>query len=498
MAETNWKITFVPNPLQKQFIESKAKADLFSSRMGEGKSAALAWAPYYHTRHNPGARWLVIRDTWENLERTTMKEFFKWFPPNIMGTYHHTRKCFTWAEGVCKGEVLFMGLDDPADATKLQSMELAGVCMDEPAPAQGSGGIAELVFDIAHSRLRQPEMKWYGVKLAENNPDETHWTYRRFVQPGTEGFAVWQPVLPENAHNLPADYYEGLRRLWSHRPDLQRRFIDGKFGFQSVGKSVTPEWSDDVHLALGLTPMRGVPLHLLWDFGLNPTCIVTQVTPQRHWLILDACVGEDAGVEEICDGWVGPLLASRYAKHSWSHIGDPAGLQREQSAAKQNAVKMLIKKLGGGWKSGPKYIDARIQPLKAALIKQNGGIGMVRVDRDRAAAVWHSLRGGWHYNISKAGVPTNEPVKDVHSHPGDAMGYGAAVLFPLTKLNPSTAAGPDTSKPGYGWQGRLAETKRDPLTNGLPARKLPKTLDAARSRGGGANYIWSRDTGGTA
>jgi len=492
----------VPSVLVKCIaVDSPSRLFLASKHLvPTHNSAALAWAPYYHTVHNPGARWLILRDTHENLERTTMKEFFKWFPPGIMGTYHHTRKCFTWADGVASGEVLFMGLDDPADATKLQSMELAGVCMDEPAPAQGSGGIDELVFDISLSRLRQPAMHWYGMKLAENNPDETHWSYRRFVQPGTDGFAVWQPVVPENAHNLPADYYEGLRRLWAHRPDLQRRFIDGKFGFQSIGKAVTPEWADDVHLALGLTPVRGVPITLLWDFGLNPTCIITQVTPQRSWLVLDAMVGDGIGVEELCDEWVIPLLTTRYRQHTWSHIGDPQGAAREQSASRQTAVRMLIKKLGGQWRAGPKNIDGRVQPLKAALVKQNGGVGMVRVDRHRAAPVWHALRGGWHYNVTRAGVTSHEPVKDMHSHPGDAMGYGAAVLFPMGKMQQGTGRPVNIpAAAGFGWQGKPpASTRtRDPLLRGRPTDKLPKTLEQARARGQGASYIWARDTSST-
>ena len=65
VAANTHKVTFNPNPFQKRFIESRAKADLFSSRMGEGKSTGLAWAALYHTRHNPGARWALIRDTWE-------------------------------------------------------------------------------------------------------------------------------------------------------------------------------------------------------------------------------------------------------------------------------------------------------------------------------------------------------------------------------------------------------------------------------------------------
>src|SRR5258705_13911145 len=121
MSNPVHEITFVANPLQRQFIESKAKADLFSSRMGEGKSTALAWAALYHTRHNPGATWDLIRDTWGNNQATTMKSFFEWFPPGIMGTFHATKRMFTWADGIAQGEVGFLGMDDPQDASKLMS-----------------------------------------------------------------------------------------------------------------------------------------------------------------------------------------------------------------------------------------------------------------------------------------------------------------------------------------------------------------------------------------
>ena len=116
-------------------------------------------------------------------------------------------------------------MDNPEDATKLLSWTLAGIAMDEPAPAIGSGGINEMVFDLGLTRLRQPGMKWYGMKLATNNPDEQHWTYRKFVNPGNPGFKYYQPTTPENIHNLPEGYYEKVRMALAHRPDLVRRFI---------------------------------------------------------------------------------------------------------------------------------------------------------------------------------------------------------------------------------------------------------------------------------
>lgn len=429
-----FEISFSPNPRQKQFIESRATADLFSSRVGEGKSAGLCWAIYYHTRHNPGARWALIRDTWENLQRTTQKEFFKWFPPGIMGHYTASTKTFVWAEGVATGEVIFLGLDDAADASKLQSLELAGFAIDEPAPAVGSTGVDELVFDIGMSRLRQPGIKWYAVKLAENNPDEAHWTYEKFVTPGTEGFKVWQPDAPENEKNLPNGYYAQLRYLWRNRPDLIRRFVEGRFGFQQEGKAVTPEWSDELHLAVGLIPVRQADLMLLWDFGLNPTCLVTQVTPLGHWNFLDSMVGEGIGVDQLIKNQVKPLLVDRYRGYRWRHVGDPAGTIREQSNSEMSAVRVIMKELGGQYRKGPVSLQEGVQPLRAALRQTVNGRGLIQVDRDRAREVWHALRGGWHYHVSRTGITSAEPLKNIHSHPGDAARYGAAILFPLGRL----------------------------------------------------------------
>lgn len=403
--------------------------------MGEGKSAALAWSAYYHTRHNPGARWSLIRDTWENMQATTMKTFFEWFPPGVMGTFNQTKRTFTWASGVAQGEVEFLGMDDPQDSSKLMSRELAGFGMDEPAPAVGSGGISEMIFDIGMSRLRQKGMNWYGAKLAENNPDETHWTYKKFVSPGNDGYVIWQPTNPENVANLPNTYYEDLRKVWAHRPDLLRRFVEGDFGFQQEGASVTPQWSDKLHLATGLIPIPRIPIHILWDFGHNPTAIITQRSPMGQWLILDSLVGDGIGVEELVEGNLRPLLAERYKKYQIKNIGDPAGNEREQTSIARTAVKYIIKSIGGNWQSGPVRTRMRIDPLQSVLSRNIGGRGLLQVDRVRAMQVWQALRGGWHYHIARTGVVSTEPVKNIHSHPGDAMGYGSAVLFPMGKLN---------------------------------------------------------------
>lgn len=435
--------------------------------MGEGKSAGLVWAAFYHARHNPGAAAALIRDTWENMQATTQKEFFHWFPPGVMGEYHATKKIFKWASGVAEGEVQFLGMDDAQDSSKLMSRELAFIGIDEPAPAIGSAGVDELIFTIGMSRLRQPGMKWYGMKLAENNPDENHWTYRQFVSEGKEGYVVWQPTNPENAINLPSNYYEQLRQTFSHRPDLVRRFVDGEFGFQSLGKAVTPQWNDKLHLATGLNVLPRGEVNILWDFGHNPTAIFTQRTPMGYWNVLDALVGEDIGVEELILNEVGPLKETRYRLNPIRHIGDPNGNMREQTSIARSAVQYIKKEIPGTWISGPVATHLRVDPLQAVLGRQIAGRGVLQVDRERAHKVWQSLRGGWHFHIARSGLVSTEPVKNEHSHPGDAMGYGAAILYPLGAQKKGRFANLQPKQAGYG------EKARPPLQIGPGPSKIP-------------------------
>ena len=407
------------------------------------------WACFYHTLDNPGANWLFIRDTWENLRKTTLQEFFYWFPPGVFGEWKAGDKEFIWntARTGLKGRVMFMGVETEEDASKIASMPLAGFAIDEPSSAAGSSsGVSKFVFETAMAQLRQPGMNWYAAKLAQNNPDETHWTYKTFWDPGTPaiegiarppmqeaGYKTWQTKEPENVDHLPAGYYEKMEQTWKDRPDLLRRFVQGKHGYQQVGSPVTPEWNDEWHLATGLKPMKGIPLWLSWDGGLNPTCLITQITPLGDWLVLESHVGDGYGMFELIEDIIQPALASRYRGFTWQHTGDPNLKMREQSSSRQSAVKMIRKLLGGVFRPGPIKVEARVDPLRAVLRKGRDGRGILQVDKERAKDVWHALRGGWHRKIARTGA-IGDVVKNEHSHPGDCMGYLAAALFPLGRL----------------------------------------------------------------
>lgn len=468
-------ISFKANPMQRNFILSKARADYFSARMGEGKSAALCWANFHHTKHNPGVRWAMIRDTWENLRDTTQLEFFKWFKPGVCGEYKSSTKTWSWSVGEMRGTIQWMGMDDEVDAGKLQSRELGAFGMDEPAPAAGTGGISKMIFTTAMSRLRQPGLNWYTAKLAANNPDEDHWTFRTFVEPGKDGYICWRTAAPENLEWLPPTYYEDLRETYSDRPDLVDRFVEGKFGFQRLGRPVVKNYSENIHLsAFPLKPVPGGHLMLLWDFGLTPCCLITDIYNQ-HWRFLDALIGDDIGTIQLIEQDVAPLLEQKYEGSTWEHVYDPTDA-RFEGDVQLKPSKPIRDILGGKMYKGVMAAKPAIESLDHALSQTRDGRGLIQIDKLNAGPVHRALRGGWHHREGKDGVFSLEPVKNhPHSDVGDAARYGAAKYFPIGRVRGNKQGGVRAKKESLRYfQRDNAPKRKGKLGFERPGLQIPK------------------------
>jgi hypothetical protein len=236
--------------------------------------------------------------------------------------------------------------------------------------------------------------------------------------------------------------------------------VKGEFGFQKLGRDVTPEWNEALHLVqTGLKPLRAVPVHCLWDGGLNPTCLLTQITPLGHWNFFKSFVGDGIGMIQLIEDQVKPYLASECRNMELRHIGDPSMVSREASDSRNSAVRVIRATLGGTWRSGPQSIESRVEPLRAVLRQTLQGVGLVRVCAQNAGHVHRALQGGWHHHISREGVVSPEPTKNEHSHPGDAAGYGAAVLYPLGRLMKQLADIKQPPPPSYFQPGIFGNAK---------------------------------------
>ena len=175
-------------------------------------------------------RWLFVRDTYESLRATNLKTLLELPPMGRWGRYNEQKKTFTVA--LPKGqraELLFMGLDDPKDVSKLQSLDLTGFVICEPAGGLDPDtervglGIPEDVYLMLCSRLSHPITCQRVIGILEgNSPASGHWTARMIRD---EASAEVVPVM--SAAGLPTG-------------EVRRREIPGRIA--SVLSADVPAW----------------------------------------------------------------------------------------------------------------------------------------------------------------------------------------------------------------------------------------------------------------
>ena len=440
-----------------RFIESKGTFRILRGPRGEGKTTGVYLDLLNDASHmDPSVlplRTIVTRGTWADLNRTTMENLRELEGEGLPVRWldqHREAKVLNWLH------FFFLGMDTFTDLSKFQGFGAGRLWMEEPAPVvdAGSGaasvGLSVDVFGVGTTSLRQAGVE-PRVIISMNPPDEDHWTLKlkdrlkalKRERPDlTTTLEVFDIASGENSHVT-----EEQRQIWrvglelAGRGDLVARLIEGKVGFVQIGFPVTGEYSDDLHLAKKPLPiLENVEIVRLTDFGLNPTVVWTQITPSGFWNILGCRVGDGIGMEQFVQTdwipWERKFLETP-AEWRFRDIGDPAGDHAEQSDSEASAVKTLGEYLGDTFffEPGPVAPDARIQALKSILGgPTNRGRGRLQIDPDEAQPVRKALRGGMHWPKDGNGNPLHnwEAAKrksGVHSHPFDALGYGAAVLF---------------------------------------------------------------------
>jgi len=329
------------------------------------------------------SRWAIIRDTYPNLKGSTIKTFCEWFPPGMFGTLKMdvpiTYEFF--ADGVYS-EFVFLALDRPDDIGKLLSAEFTGAFLNEGST------IAKTHIDHIDGRLTFPPRDFGGeharhtISVDFNPPDDDHWIaelerkvieLNRAKEDGensagwdgvVEGYAdstsnamdalyeadeveidpadydfFWQPSglsdQAENLRNLPGgqDYYKRLAR--GKPSEFVRVYVHGKYGSSQDGKPVYPEFHRFItingvrvpwHVSPEpLKPLPGIPIFVSFDFGLPPTCVIMQYTPQGQLRVLREILAGKMGLTEFIKSKVRFVLNTEFRGLKQIVTGDPAG-----------------------------------------------------------------------------------------------------------------------------------------------------------------------------
>lgn len=311
-------------------------------------------------------RWAVIRNSYPDLQETTIKSWLDWFPEEVYGPLRRSRPFqhvirvngdpWNGRRTTVEMEVLFIALDDEEDRKKLLSMELTGIWVNEARE------VRKAIIDDAIGRTgRYPSKRdgghtWAGAIMDTNAPAETHWLpmmmdespipdtlsddekaalvrpedWTYYVQPGAlmplkDGAGKILGFEPnpdaENINNLKDgfDYY--LRRKGGKTNSWVLINFCNELGVLMAGKPVWPTFERAKHVAQG--PIAFDPtLELLVAIdstGRNPAAVFGQV-PRGKPRILSELIGRDVSV---------PLFAPQ-VKARVARIAAAAGLTTAQ------------------------------------------------------------------------------------------------------------------------------------------------------------------------
>lgn len=364
----NW---FPPGPVSAAFLLDPHRVRAIMGPIGAGKTSSCLFdiihkAAQQEPSRLDGVRYYkaaVIRDTYRQLELTTIPSWHAWVPRTVgewsgdKPPQHRVR--FRLGDGSQVDLVVeFIALGEHRVEDVMRGWEGSHAYVNE------ADRLPEDVLTFVQGRLgRYPNAK-HGLKrpgeritLDFNAPDDDSWLYRRLVadpQPGARLFV--QPsgfaAEAENLANLPPGYY---RNASAGQPDWYvRRFIENRWGYSREGRPVFPEFVDALHVASEeIQAMRGVQLTLGADFGLTPAVAVTQQLPDGRWHVLDELVTGRMGAQAM-----GKELAQLLVQRFPDHAG-PTGGSLGGTSARWRSAEPAIRGYGDPTGNTPAPTDER-------------------------------------------------------------------------------------------------------------------------------------------
>lgn len=482
-ASTQNKI-YIPSPTGKLFNESHAFINLVMGPYGSGKTTMClnrivreaCNMPIWHQGRRR-SRWAIVRNTSGELHSTTLQSWLLWFAElgdikkrqKPLLTYEHH---FNDGKGIVELELIFLALDREEDIRKIKSLEVTGCYINELSEVP-QGALSHFKGRVnkrypSHNFCSEPY--WSGIIADTNPPDIDHWIYKDFEIKSLESYKIFKqpPGLlrdkdgkwyrnpnADNANNLSPDYYTKLAE--GQTEDFVKVFCLGDYGSVGFGKKVYPEYNDDIHSMDDIKAIQGDPIHLGWDFGLTPACIVVQLSNRGQLRILKEYVSEDMGIKSFAEGVVLPSLQRDfpYCKIGISRA-DPSGIKSDEIMEELSCIGTLntlgIETHGGR----TNLIDPRIGSVRYFLNRMVDGQPGFILSRKGAPTLRRGFTKDYCYKrISVAGEERYKevPHKNASSHPHDALQY-VALEFASDRIIEEKAPKEivDLFNPTFRWQ----------------------------------------------
>lgn len=455
-----------PGPIAWDFMMSDAFIRGIRGPVGSGKTTACImdmWRTACMQKKNANGRrkyrGLIIRNTYGELESTTLKSFLMWFPEHVghltYGAPIEYRIEKTLPDGsILDAEFLFLALDRPEHVRKLLSLEVTQVWMNEAREQ------VKAVLDHCTVRVgRYPAIMdggavRAGVIMDTNSPDTDHWWPKLsdladqtmldsmaeleeelrmmgalpigqhlmefFTQPGAEDANGKMNPDAENLENLPPGYY--IKGKIGKSKEWINVYIRNNYGFVMEGKAVYPEYSDNQH-AVAYPYAGNLPLHIGIDFGLTPAAVFAQRSPLGQIRWLSELTATRLGAKNFAKE-MKIHIANNYPGAIFGTItGDPAGEAAAQSD-ETTAFQMLASE-GVMARPAPTNDfsirrEAVATPLGQFIDGQPGLVINPKMSMARKG-----MAGGYHFRRIKVSDEryADKPEKNMFSHICEAGQY---------------------------------------------------------------------------
>ena len=396
------------------------------------------------------AKWAIVRNTSGELYSTTLQTWLAWFGElgdirkrqKPLLTYEHT---YNDGNGVVELELIFIALDREEDLRKIKSLEVTGAYINELSEVP-QGALAHFKGRVNRrypSRAFCSEPYWSGIIADTNPPDVDHWIYKDFELKSLESYKIFrqppglikheesnnnrwiQNLHCDNAINLANDYYTKLAEGQSE--DFIKVYCLGDYGSVGFGKKVYPEYNDDLHSKLDIQAIQGEPIHLGWDFGLTPACIVVQISPRGQLRVLKEYVTEDMGIRTFAKNIVIPGLQRDFP---YNKIGisraDPSGIAGDDIMEELSCIGELNSLGINTAPARSNELEPRIGSVRFFLNTMIDGQPGFILSRNGAPTLRRGFTKDYCYKrISVSGEERYRevPHKNASSHPHDGFQY---------------------------------------------------------------------------
>ena len=307
------------------------------------------------------SRWLIGRNTFPALKQTTIETWLQWFPQTVMHWSPPIKgrlemPCIYNDGTIVRIDLEFYALDSNTIKNDLMSLELSGAWINEASQTDWD------IIHLANSRIGrfQPVkgvmLKSFGTIMDTNAPSDSNWWYKKeqlekpdrmlwFIQPpamilvkAKDGSDLYLDNNAENAKKyglMPAENVENLRdgfgywrkMLVGGDPDTIKRLVLNQYGTSWDGLPVYHEWDVAFHKRYNLPFMRGLPLHVGFDFGRTPAAAFLQVGEDGIVRVLGECVSKGMSIQQFIEELLRPYMVKKFGwpncrVYGW---GDPAG-----------------------------------------------------------------------------------------------------------------------------------------------------------------------------